>query len=170
MAHRAKKTKPLSSLPLWEHVDRGQLITLTRAFYSGALKRSDEAAVPGAVAIDGLPLRHDGHDKAIPMPHLVPQGKSLQADVTHGQMEEVILHLRRIKVQVGGMGVQGWHEYVIRTLLKLEQPHWAKNELMPKVKPELHYEASLEVLGRAFQRLVLFKNDPPEPESEPASA
>lgn len=144
MAQKLKSPpKPLPPLSLWKQVDLNQVLNLVRAYYSGALKKSDNAAKLQA-------------DKAIPMPHVEPQGKSLMADVTYDQMDDVIRHLRRIRVQVGGMGVNGWHEYVIGVHLGIFKPYLKQFEMMPKVTAE-HKSESFDVLGRAFQRIVLNK-------------
>lgn len=144
MAQKLKSPpKPLPPLSLWKQVDLNQVLNLVRAYYSGALKKSDNAAKLQA-------------DKAIPMPHVEPQGKSLMADVTFDQMDDVIRHLRRIRVQVGGMGVNGWHEYVIGVHLGIFKPYLKQFEMMPKVTAE-HKSESFDVLGRAFQRIVLNK-------------
>jgi len=144
MAQKLKTPpKPLPPLSLWKQVDLNQVLNLMRAYYSGALKKSDNAAKLQA-------------DKAIPMPHVEPQGKSLMADVTFDQMDDVIRHLRRIRVQVGGMGVNGWHEYVIGVHLGIFKPYLKQFEMMPKVTAE-HKSESFDVLGRAFQRIVLNK-------------
>ncbi|MGV3526529.1 MAG: hypothetical protein ACO1RX_20090 [Candidatus Sericytochromatia bacterium] len=136
--------KPLSTSPtIWTHVDRAQLLKLARSFYNGGLAKSDNRPATWP-------------DKAIPMPHIVPQGKSLGMDITYSEFEEVVLHVRLISVVINGITIQGWHEYVLRTLLKFEQPHWQKNEFMPKVR-DSHYQESLEVWGRAFFRLILDK-------------
>ncbi|PKL76794.1 MAG: hypothetical protein CVV27_08470 [Candidatus Melainabacteria bacterium HGW-Melainabacteria-1] len=152
---RKVKTPPKTKQPeLWAQVDRPQLLNLVKAYYSGALKKSDQTVVSGRVEVDGLLLKHDSHDKAVPMPHLAAQGKNLMADITYDDMSRVVRHVRSISVNVRGLTVHGWHEYVLRVLLKLTQPHHQENELMPKVH-DGHYNEALEVWGRAFLRLIL---------------
>lgn len=146
MAQKLKTPqKKLPPPPLWRQVNLHQLLNLVRAYYSGSLKKSDHNSRAQLQA-----------DKAIPMPHVEPQGKSLMADVTFDQMDDVIRHLRRIRVQVGGMGVNGWHEYVIGVHLGIFKPYLKQFEMMPKVTAE-HKSESFDVLGRAFQRIVLNK-------------
>lgn len=137
---KERKTKPT---PLWSMVERPQLLKLVRAYYSGALTKSDSTP-------------YTYQDKSIPMPHLISQGKPLIMDITYQNMDDVIQCLRNESVMVGGMTVQGWYEYVIRIVLKLEKAWIPKNELMPKVKEE-HYQDSFEALGQAFKLCILNK-------------
>jgi len=123
------------------------------SYYAGGLLANDNQPIPhGCKGI--LPSvytieRIDGRD--VPRG---PQGKPLIADVTHDDMDMVIRHLRSMRVIVGGMTVDGWHEYVIRVLLKLEKPYHKKNELLPKIS-DSHTQEALTILGRAFVRFVL---------------
>lgn len=151
-----KKSKTALPSGLWDQVDRPQLLSLVRSYYAGGLLANDNQPIPfGCKGI--LPSvytieRIDGRD--VPRG---PQGKPLIADVTHEDMDLVIRHVRGVSVNIGGMTVDGWHEYVIRVLLKLEKTYAKKNELLPKVR-DSHYQEALTVLGNAFLRCVLNDN------------
>lgn len=147
---RRKSKNPIT---LWEQVDRPQLINLIKSYYAGGLKANDNQPIPfGCKGI--LPSvytieRIDGRD--VPRG---PQGKPLMADVSHEDIDRVMRHVRSMRVNIGGLTVDGWHEYAIRVFLKLEKPQAKKNELMPKVQDN-HIEEAFTVLGHSFIRFVL---------------
>jgi len=133
----------LTEKNLWHYVDRPQMLDLLKAYYTGELKKSDNRA-------------YTWPDKAIPMPHVNPKGKHLIIDIGCDELQRVVMHLRSMTEEVGGMQVQGWHEYVLRVLMKLEKPWVKQNEMMPRVRDD-HFKTSLNVAGKAFFRLVLSK-------------